>query len=160
MDTQGGPRRPRSTPRRSAATKEILGLPPDEDFWVPDAVLDLYRRCMPRGEALRRRVAARFDASRVDRAAWDAGLGGRGLEGWEAKLPTFEAGAERGHPAGHQRLPERDRRTSSRDSSPAAADLTGNTGVPARDGRAASRPSTPAAASSTTASASTPWARP
>ena len=30
-------------------TKEILGLPPDETFWVPDEVVDLYRRCVARG---------------------------------------------------------------------------------------------------------------
>ena len=31
------------------ATKEILGLPPDETFWVPPEVLGMYRRCVPRG---------------------------------------------------------------------------------------------------------------
>ena len=31
----------------------MLGLPPGETFWVPDDVLDLYRRCIPRGRALR-----------------------------------------------------------------------------------------------------------
>ncbi len=74
-------------------TKELLALPPEESFWVPDAVLDLYRRCIARGEAARAEWQARFDASSVDRAAWDAAWAGRGLEGWEAKLPTFEAGA-------------------------------------------------------------------
>ena len=34
-------------------TKEILGLPPDESFWVPDEVLELYRACIPRGRAFR-----------------------------------------------------------------------------------------------------------
>ncbi len=69
---QGGPREPAQAPTRSATTKEILGLPPDESFWVPDAVLDFYRRCIARGEALRAEWQARFDASDVDRAAWDA----------------------------------------------------------------------------------------
>jgi transketolase len=75
-------------------TKEILGLPPDESFWVPDAVLDFYRRCIPRGEELRREWQARFDVSTVDRSAWDAAWSGHGLEGWEAKLPSFETGQE------------------------------------------------------------------
>jgi len=74
------------------ATKEILGLPPDERFWVPDQVLELYRRCVPRGQELRAAWQARLDASSIDRAAWDAGQAGRGLAGWEAKLPTFETG--------------------------------------------------------------------
>src|SRR5579864_2777065 len=30
-------------------TKAILGLPPDESFWVPEEVLGLYRRCLARG---------------------------------------------------------------------------------------------------------------
>src|SRR6266571_6807914 len=44
-----------------AKVKEILGMPP-EDFWVPDDVLDFYRRVGVRGrvarDAWRERVAA------------------------------------------------------------------------------------------------------
>jgi transketolase len=75
-------------------TKEILGLPADQTFWVPDDVLELYRRTIPRGEALRAEWAARFGSWDGDRAAWDAAWAGKGLPGWEAKLPTFEAGKE------------------------------------------------------------------
>ena len=32
------------------ATKEILGLPPDETFWVPDDVLAFYRQASARGQ--------------------------------------------------------------------------------------------------------------
>jgi transketolase len=81
-------------PEEIRATKELLGLPPDETFWVPDAVLDLYRGCVPRGQAMRAEWAARLDAWDGDRAAWDAAWAGRGLAGWEAKLPTFEAGEQ------------------------------------------------------------------
>jgi transketolase len=81
-------------PDEIAKTKEILGLPPEESFWVPDAVLDLYRRCVPRGEELKKEWQARFEASGVDRAAWDAAWSGHALEGWEAKLPTFETGQD------------------------------------------------------------------
>ncbi|HXW38527.1 MAG TPA: transketolase, partial [Acidimicrobiales bacterium] len=70
-------------------TKEILGLPPVESFFVPDAVLDFYRLAIGRGEALRAEWQARFDASDVDKAAWEASWSGHALEGWAAKLPTF-----------------------------------------------------------------------
>ena len=109
-------------------TKEILGLPPDKSFWVPDEVLDLYRRTVPRGQAMRAEWEARFEHWDGDRAAWDAAWSGRGLPGWEGKLPRFEAGsmlatrkavnvclnATADHIPGLV---------------PGAADLTGNTGV-------------------------------
>ncbi len=75
-------------------TKEILGLPPKEDFWVPDEVLALYRGCIDRGQAQRSAWQARFDAWDGDRADWEASLTGRGLAGWHEKLPTFEVGTE------------------------------------------------------------------
>jgi len=77
-----------------AATKAILGLPPEETFYVPDAVIEYYRRCVPRGQALRAAWEERLGASGVDRAAWEASQSGRGLRGWEAKLPTFEPATE------------------------------------------------------------------
>ena len=71
-------------------TKAILGLPPDETFWVPEDVLAFYRRCgasgAPRSAAWRERLAA-WDG---DRAAWDACQRGSGLEGWAEKLPVFD----------------------------------------------------------------------
>jgi transketolase len=73
-------------------TKEILGLPPDEHFWVPKEVLAYYRVCGERGRALSDAWRAHFETAIVDRAAWEAAHAGRGLDGWETKLPTFEAG--------------------------------------------------------------------
>jgi transketolase len=73
-------------------TKEILGLPADESFWVPDEVVEMYRRTIPRGEAMRAEWAARFSAWQGDRQAWDVSWSGKGAPGWEAKLPSFEAG--------------------------------------------------------------------
>jgi transketolase len=74
------------------ATKQILGLPPDETFWVPDDVLALYREAGARGrvdhEGWERRLAG-WDG---DRAAWDACLAGRGVNGWDAKLPSWSPG--------------------------------------------------------------------
>jgi len=37
-----------------AATKRLLGLPPEESFYVPEDVLALYRSCIDRGAAHRR----------------------------------------------------------------------------------------------------------
>ncbi|MDQ1436846.1 MAG: transketolase [Acidimicrobiaceae bacterium] len=74
------------------ATKELLGLPPDETFWVPDDVVDLYRQCIPRGQALRADWQARCDRWSGDKAEFQAALNGRGLDAWHTKLPVWEAG--------------------------------------------------------------------
>jgi transketolase len=76
------------------ATKEILGLPPDKSFWVPQEVLDLYAACTERGRATRAAWQERFERSGVDKATWDATWTGHGLPGWEAKLPTFTPGEQ------------------------------------------------------------------
>jgi transketolase len=73
-------------------TKEILGLPPDDEFWAPDNVVEFYRECIPRGQALRRAWESRRAAWTGDRDALDACLEGRGVDGWEAKLPAWEPG--------------------------------------------------------------------
>jgi transketolase len=77
-----------------AKTKEILGLPADEKFWVPPEVLDFYRNSTGRGREKKKQWAARFESWPGDRAAWEAGQAGRGLPGWENSLPTFKAGQE------------------------------------------------------------------
>jgi transketolase len=83
------------------ATKEILGLPPDETFWVPDDVLELYRQTIPRGQALRQAWQDRYDRwaasggdDMADTAEFQACLQGRGIDGWHTKLPTWEPGDE------------------------------------------------------------------
>jgi transketolase len=74
-------------------TKELMGLPPDESFYVPDDVLDLYRTAGARGASARAAWQGRFDAVSGDvRASWDACQQARGLDGWEAKLPTWSVG--------------------------------------------------------------------
>jgi transketolase len=78
-----------------AAVKEILGLPAG-DFVVPDDVIERYRAAGRRGAAARaawterRATWARANPGRADEL--DACLSGRGLEGWEAKLPSWSAG--------------------------------------------------------------------
>ena len=114
-------------------TKAILGLPPDEKFWVPDEVIELYRRCLPRGEQLRRAWEARLEAWDGDRSAWDASQLGGGVPGWSEKLPVFEAGTS---------LATREAVnhciTATTEVIPGlvvgSADLTGNTGVKLPDG--------------------------
>jgi transketolase len=73
-------------------TKEILGLPPDEHFYVPDDVLAYYREAGVRGRPLREEWEKRLASLDLDRAAWDACLNGTGLNGWETKLPSWPVG--------------------------------------------------------------------
>ncbi len=74
------------------ATKQILGLPPDETFYVPDEVLEYYRRSGERGRELRGRWQQRFDAWTGDRRAWDTCMASGGFDGWASKLPEWNAG--------------------------------------------------------------------
>jgi transketolase len=110
-------------------TKEILGLPLDETFWVPDDVVDMYRSTIPRGQAMRAEWEARFAGWDGDRARWDAAQAGHGLPGWEAKLPTFT-------PADGPMATRKAIKTSLDATQeqlpglmPGSADLTGNTGM-------------------------------
>jgi transketolase len=75
-------------------TKEILGLPPDETFWVPDEVREFYAKEIVRGAAERSAWEERFAAWDGDRAAWEAAQAGRGVGGWADALPSFEAGTK------------------------------------------------------------------
>ena len=74
------------------ATKEILGLPPDKDFWVPDDVLAFYREAGSRGRVERERWDQLWAGWTEDRGAIEACLEARGIEGWEAKLPVWDPG--------------------------------------------------------------------
>jgi transketolase len=75
-------------------TKEILGLPPDETFWVPDEVRELYAKEIPRGAADHAAWEERFAAWDGDKLAWQAAQDGRGVPGWADDLPAFEAGKD------------------------------------------------------------------
>jgi transketolase len=74
------------------ATKAILGLPPDESFWVPDEVVAYYRSFNQRGQTQREAWEKRLASWNGDREAFDACLAGRGLNGWADRLPTFSPG--------------------------------------------------------------------
>jgi transketolase len=114
-------------------TKEILGLPPDETFWVPDEVLDLYRRTVRRGQAMRAEWEARVARWEGDRGAWDAAWSRGALPGWEGKLPEFEPGTMVA-----TRKAVNACLNATADLIPGivagAADLTGNTGMKLADG--------------------------
>ncbi len=129
-------------PEEIRLTKDILGLDPDETFWVPDAVLDLYRRCIPRGQAFRAAWEERMEHWDGDRARWDAGLLGHGMAGWESKLPSFTP--DDGPMATRQAMKACLDATG--DSIPGiipgSADLTGNTGM-AMEGALAQEPDEP-----------------
>ena len=76
-----------------ARTKEILGLPPDQTFWVPDDVLDFYREAaVSRGGEARDAWEKRLAGWTGDRSAWEACLARTGLPGWTDALPRWEAG--------------------------------------------------------------------
>ncbi|HEV3496846.1 MAG TPA: transketolase [Actinomycetes bacterium] len=73
-------------------TKEILGLPPDETFWVPDDVAELYRSAGRRGGADREKWERRLEEYAGDRAAYEACMARTGLPGWQDALPSWEPG--------------------------------------------------------------------
>ncbi|MCL2394429.1 MAG: transketolase [Acidimicrobiaceae bacterium] len=78
-------------------TKEILGLPPEEHFWVPDEVVEFYREAGARGAEARKAweagLAAHFAGpGSADKQSWAIQWGGIGADGWEAKLPTWSPG--------------------------------------------------------------------
>jgi transketolase len=75
-------------------TKDILGLPTDQTFWIPDEVRDFYGQQITRGAERRAAWTERFAAWDGDRAAWDAAQAGHGLDGWADDLPGFDAGTE------------------------------------------------------------------
>jgi transketolase len=114
-------------------TKGILGLPEDQSFWVPAEVLDLYRRCIPRGQAWRAEWTRRFDAWTGDKARWEAAQGGHGMPGWDSKLPTFAP--EDGPMATRKAIQACLDATGGGIPGvfPGSADLTGNTGMAMAD---------------------------
>jgi transketolase len=79
-----------------AAVKDILGLPADQSFFVPDDVLAYYREAGARGATARAEWEARCAAFRTGEPSlaeeYEACIEQRGLAGWEAKLPVFGPG--------------------------------------------------------------------
>jgi transketolase len=114
-------------------TKEILGLPPDETFWVPDEVREFYGTEIARGAADRASWEERFASWDGDKVAWEAAQAGHGVKGWADGLPAFEAGKDL---ATRRALNQCINATAA--GLPGlvigSADLTGNNGVLLKDG--------------------------
>jgi len=85
-------------PEEVRLTKEALGLPPDESFYIPEDVLARYRSALEEGsrqqaawEGLMERHAAAYpDVAHELRGALAGELPG----GWDADMPVWEAGAK------------------------------------------------------------------
>ncbi len=75
-------------------TKALLGLPVDQEFYVPEEVPAFYSECARRGLAEREAWEKRQAVSAGDRERFEACLSGRGLPGWADSLPSFEAGTK------------------------------------------------------------------
>jgi transketolase len=109
-------------------TKALLGLPVDQEFYVPDEVVGFYRECARRGRAAREAWEQRQEVSVEDQDRFEACLRGRGLQGWAGSLPSFEAGTKLATRKAINKC-----LTATRERIPGlvagAGDLTGNTGV-------------------------------
>lgn len=119
-------------PDEVALTKELLGLPADQPFFVPDDVLAHLHEAGVRHRDERLAWDARFAQALDGDHELAARLAGRGLDGWAEKLPSWEVGAK----------------VATRNASgaclnavadvvpglmPGSADLTGNTGALLKD---------------------------
>jgi transketolase len=120
-------------------TKEILGLPADEEFYVPEDVLSYYREAGARGSAERRAWSERRDSmGEEDREAFQACLAGKAVKGFEESLPRFEAGTK----LATRRAINQVMTATAKDIPglvAGAADLTGNTGTKLDEADAMSR---------------------
>ena len=154
-----GPRRPRSARTRSRETKAILGLPPDETFWVPDEVLDFYRRCIGAGPEPSGRLAGPLRR---------LGRGPGRLGGVPARPGPRGLGREASRLRGRARASPPGWRSTSASPPPPTSipGLVVGLGRPHRQHRGEAErrrqpvAETPEATRSTSGSASTPWGRP
>ena len=114
------------------ATKEVMGMPPDETFYVPAEVADYYAEAGRRGAAIRTGWEGRVAAYEGDRAALDAVLTTTPPEGWEKALPTWDPGEQVA-----TRVASGKAFAALVDAIPSmlggGADLTGNTGTQLKD---------------------------
>lgn len=75
-------------------TKENLGFPPDEQFYIPGESLEHFREALPRGADYEAEWQETFDAWRAAypelAQLWDSAYNGELPAGWDADLPRFE----------------------------------------------------------------------
>jgi transketolase len=73
-------------------TKKILGIPENETFWIPDDVLDYYRKAGIRGEETRKKWEKTLTSIGERNELWST-LSGSGLmEDWKESLPVWQQG--------------------------------------------------------------------
>jgi transketolase len=76
-------------------TKEAMGWPSQEPFFVPDDALAHFRRCVERGEELESEWRERFDAYAAEHRdlarEFERLVAGRLPDGWDAEVPRFHA---------------------------------------------------------------------
>ncbi len=79
-------------------TKEALGMPPDEQFWIPDDVLARYRAALDEGQQRQAAWDALFagyaDAYADAAASFNLAVAGELPDGWDAGMPVWEPGAK------------------------------------------------------------------
>jgi transketolase len=79
-------------------TKQALGLPADEHFWVPDAVRERYSHALIVGGAAQAAwndLVTRYAAAAPELAAtFGQAIAGALPAGWDATVPTWDAGAK------------------------------------------------------------------
>jgi len=76
-----------------AAVKETLGLP-NEPFWVPDEVVDMYREAGSRGRSEVEAWNERVDAFDGDKEAWKLALSGDYGTDWQNKVEVAAPGTK------------------------------------------------------------------
>ena len=79
-------------------TKQALGLPADEHFWVPDAVRERYSHALTAGGAAQAAwndLVTRYAAAAPELAAtFRQAIAGALPAGWDATVPTWDVGAK------------------------------------------------------------------
>ena len=75
-----------------AATKEVMGFPPNETFHIPEDVAAYYAEAGQRGATARAAWDDKVTAFAGDRATLDAVLANTGTPGWESALPVWNVG--------------------------------------------------------------------
>ena len=76
-----------------ARTKEVMGLPPGESFYVPEEVAAFYKRAGRRGGAQRRAWQRRWEKAAAGDAGFTAAWESRPCESWEEDLQAPAPGS-------------------------------------------------------------------
>ena len=76
-----------------ASAKAVMGLPPEQRFWVPDDVLEYYRAVGRRGAGARRAWEDRWDVAVRDRPELPRLWAARPPAGWDQEVGPWEVGA-------------------------------------------------------------------